>query len=312
MDRFTKGFVVASLVYFFLAAVLGIWMGAAETGEWVHFAHVHFNLLGFMAMMIYGVAYFILPRFNSKTLKWPQWVPYHFFIANLGLLGMVATAAERPSTGFSIFAALSVLGAAMFAVNLGVTLLEPLEEEEEPVETAVSEPAPPEPIIDITPATRMGEILTKWPETVDILINNGFKPLANPAHLEKVKELPVTLGMACERHGIDINMMVSLLHQAATTIELEKREASPPQPIKLAAIQSTIKPGAPISHHHIIGDILKAYPATEEVFRKYYGAACFSCPGQATETIRQSALMHNVDEKNILADLNKAAGVLNS
>ena len=27
MDRYTKGFVVASLLYFFLAAVLGVWMG---------------------------------------------------------------------------------------------------------------------------------------------------------------------------------------------------------------------------------------------------------------------------------------------
>ena len=27
MDRYTKGFVVASLAYFFLASVLGIWMG---------------------------------------------------------------------------------------------------------------------------------------------------------------------------------------------------------------------------------------------------------------------------------------------
>ena len=305
MDRFTKGFVVASLVYFSLAAVLGIWMGAAEMGEWVHFAHVHFNLLGFMAMMIYGVGYFILPRFNAKTLKWPHWVPYHFFVANLGLLGMVATAAERPSAGFTIFAALSVLGAAMFAVNLGVTLVEPPVEEEEQIETVVPEP---EPVVNITPDTRVGEILTKWPETADILINNGFKPLADPAHLEKVKALPVTLGMACERHGIDINLMVSLLHQAATALELEKRKACGPQPIKLTAIQSTIKPGESINSQHVIGDILKAYPATEKVFRKYYGAACFSCPGQATETIRQSTLMHNVDEQQVLADLNDAAG----
>ena len=305
MDRFTKGFVLASLVYFFLAAVLGIWMGAAETGEWVHFAHVHFNLLGFMAMMIYGVGYFILPRFNAKTLKWPQWVGYHFFIANLGLLGMAATAAERPSAGFAIFAALSVVGAAMFAVNLGVTLVEPQLEEEEQVETAVPEP---EPVVNITPDTRVGEILTKWPATIDILINNGFKPLADPDHREKIKELPVTLGMACERHGIDINLMVSLLHQAATTIELGKREAAP-QPIKLTAMQMTIKPGESITSKHVIGDILKAYPATDKVFRKYYGAACFSCPGQATETIRQSALMHNVDEQQVLVELNDAAGI---
>ncbi len=55
MDRYTKGFVLASLVYFLLAAVLGIWMGGAEGPPWVRFAHVHFNLLGFMAMMVYGV-----------------------------------------------------------------------------------------------------------------------------------------------------------------------------------------------------------------------------------------------------------------
>jgi hypothetical protein len=45
------------------------------------------------------------------------------------------------------------------------------------------------------------------------------------------------------------------------------------------------------------------------VFKKYYGAACFSCPGQATESIRQSAMMHNVDEKKVLAELNEAAGL---
>ena len=100
MDRFTKGFVLASLVYFLLAAILGIWMGLAETGESVKFAHVHFNLLGFMSMMIYGVGYFILPRFNARPLKWPQLVPLHFFSANLGLIGMVFTSSERPSAKY--------------------------------------------------------------------------------------------------------------------------------------------------------------------------------------------------------------------
>lgn len=50
--------------------------------------------------------------------------------------------------------------------------------------------------------------------------------------------------------------------------------------------------------------------SSEMVFKKYYGAACFSCPGQATESIRQSAMMHNVNEKNVLAELNEAAGLL--
>jgi len=303
MDRYTKGFVLASLVYFFLAAAFGTRMGMAETAEWVRFAHVHFNLLGFMAMMIFGIGYFILPRFNARNLKWPQLVPIHFLIANLGLIGMVFTASERPSSGFTLFALLAVVSVFLFCLNLGVTLLAPQTADEE-------EPAPEEPTpkTEITPETRVGEILNRWPETLDILVKNGFKPLADPAHREKVKQLPVTLGMACERHGLDCDLLVSLLNKAASSLASAKMPEQP-RPVPPGAITGVLRPGDVIGPQHIIRDILKVYPATEKVFRKYYGAACFSCPGQATESVRQSAMMHNADEKKLLAELNGAAGI---
>ena len=302
MDRFTLGFVLASLVYFFLAAVLGIWMGMAETTEWVKFAHVHFNLLGFMAMMIYGVGYFILPRFNARTIKWPRLVPVHFIIANLGLIGMVFTAYERPSKGFTLFAIFAVLSVLLFVINLGITLLEP----QEAVEMETPTPTPQK--VVITDETRVGEILSRWPETLDILVANGFKPLADPAHREKVMQLPVTLGMACERHELDCDLLVNLLNKAVASLESAARMNVLPQSAVSGTIGKMLRPGDIIGHQHVIGDILGIYPATEKVFKKYYGAACFSCPGQATETIRQSAMMHNVDEKKILAELNEAAG----
>ena len=331
MDRYTKGFVVASLVYFFLAAVLGIWMGGTDAAGWVRFAHVHFNLLGFMAMMIYGVGYFILPRFNGRTLRWPSWVPIHFFLANIGLIGMVATTPERPSTGFILFSALSVISAGMFAVNLGATMLmEPeKEEEEEPSSTAETDtfgsasgaseekgggtaasatpPLPPA-APEIDPDMRVGEILTRWPQTVDVFVGHGFASLANPEHREQVKQIPITLRMACQRHNVDLDYMVAELNGTVSpALSKAGATATKSTPVKTPK-KGKLAKGETIGADHILGEILGAYPETEKVFRKYYGDGCFSCPGQATESVKQSAMMHNVSEKQLLAELNRAAG----
>jgi hypothetical protein len=307
MDRYTKAFVVASLGYFFLASLLGVWMGAGEAAGWVPFAHIHFNLLGFMSMMIYGVGYFILPRFNGRTLRWPSWVPLHFFAANIGLIGMVATAPERPSTGFVLFAGLSVVSVAMFVVNLGATMLiAPAEEaEEEDAEAPARPQAPPPPRVDIHPDMLVGEILTRWPQTVAVFVENGFASLGNPEHREQVKQIPITLRMACQRHNVDLEPMVAKLTASASgTSQPAVAGVSAGGPARKGGLSR----GEPIGGENILGDILAVYPETVKVFKKYYGEGCFSCPGQATESVKQSAMMHNVSEKQILADLNRAAG----
>lgn len=81
--------------------------------------------------------------------------------------------------------------------------------------------------------------------------------------------------------------------------------SSPRSLQNIGAIAGGLSMDETITHRHIIGDILKLYPATQKVFKQYYGSACFSCPGQATENIRQSAMIHNVDENKVLADLNE-------
>ncbi len=305
MDRYTKGFVVASLVYFLLAAVLGTWMGSAETAGWVRFAHVHFNLLGFMSMMIYGVGYFILPRFNGRTLRWPSLVPLHFWAANAGLIGMVATAPERPSTGFALFAGLSVVSAALFVVNLGATMLLEPAREEEGAETARSgkASAPEREPVDIHADMRVGEIFTRWPQTVETFVASGFASLGDREHREQVGQMPITLRMACQRHNVDLEAMIARLVAAAEG----KPAARAAAPAGAARIGGLAK-GEPIRPDDILGEILATYPETVTVFRRYYGEGCFSCPGQATESVKQSAMMHNVKEKEILADLNRAAG----
>ncbi len=66
----------------------------------------------------------------------------------------------------------------------------------------------------ITPQTRMGEIIERWPETVALLVANGFAPLADPAHQALVKTMPVTLELACARHGVSLAKMLGLLNAA--------------------------------------------------------------------------------------------------
>jgi hypothetical protein len=290
-----------------------------------------------MSMMIYGVGYFILPRFNGRTLRWPSWVPVHFFVANIGLLGMVATAPSIPSSGFILFSALSVISAGMFAVNLGATMLmEPKAEEEEPASAAeVSSPgtastataghapgaataeqvaAPPgAPKID--PEMRVGEILTRWPQTVDVFVGHGFSSLANPEHREQVKQIPITLRMACQRHNVDLDYMMSELNEAVSpsfapeaVLSAAASGATEGRPTAGKPKKGKLSRGETIGADHILGEILGAYPETEKVFRKYYGDGCFSCPGQATESVKQSAMMHNVSEKQLLSELNRAAG----
>jgi len=69
----------------------------------------------------------------------------------------------------------------------------------------------------ITPQTRMGEIIERWPDAVALLVASGFSGLADPAHRAMVKSLPVTLEMACARHGVSLEEMLERLNVAVAT-----------------------------------------------------------------------------------------------
>ena len=90
MESYAKNFVGASLIYFLFAAVIGV--GMAALPDWYDYIqiHVHFMLLGWMSMMIFGVGYHILPRFQGHARIPSGWARIHFVLANAGLLAMGA------------------------------------------------------------------------------------------------------------------------------------------------------------------------------------------------------------------------------
>ena len=89
MDRFVKGFIVMSIVYLGIAAMLGIIMLGYQNIMAVKFVHSHLNMLGWVSMMIYGVGYHILPRFMGRPLYSNKIGEAQFYLANISLVGML-------------------------------------------------------------------------------------------------------------------------------------------------------------------------------------------------------------------------------
>jgi cbb3-type cytochrome oxidase subunit 1 len=90
MDRFVKNFIAMSMVYLAVASLLGVGMLASPKLMALKFVHSHLMLLGWVSMMIYGVGYHILPRFAGKLIKTPRLCDLQFWLANIGLVGMMA------------------------------------------------------------------------------------------------------------------------------------------------------------------------------------------------------------------------------
>jgi len=61
-----------------------------------------------------------------------------------------------------------------------------------------------------------------------------------------------------------------------------------------------------INKEMTIGEVVRRYPDTVEVFNRY-GMGCLGCPATQYENVEQGALMHGIDVEQLVVDLNKAA-----
>ena len=86
MDWFSLRFLKAGLAWLGLGVLFGLAMTVYP--RWVVFrpVHAHLNLLGFVAMIISGVAYHVIPRFTGHPLHSPRLAGAHWWLANIGLV----------------------------------------------------------------------------------------------------------------------------------------------------------------------------------------------------------------------------------
>ena len=128
MDWFVKAFLKASVSWLVAGVTLGAAMGAHPRWSIYRTAHLHMLLLGFVGMMIFGVAYHVIPRFVGSPLRSPRAAGVHWWLANLGLAVMVAGFVLRArgnplsSLLLGIGGTAAALGAYIFAYLVWTTL----------------------------------------------------------------------------------------------------------------------------------------------------------------------------------------------
>jgi cbb3-type cytochrome oxidase subunit 1 len=128
MEWFVKAFLKSSLAWLALGVTLGVAMAAHPVWTVYRLAHVHMMLLGFVTMMIYGVAYHVIPHVAGFRLRHPRAAKAHWWVSNAGLIAMVAGFVLRvhePSVGTIVLAAggtLSAIGAYTFVYLMWHTI----------------------------------------------------------------------------------------------------------------------------------------------------------------------------------------------
>ncbi len=126
MSKITVWFIKCSMVYFVLAAAIGIHMTVAGPVYPLLQIHAHLNLLGWITMMIFGVAYHILPRFSGTPLWSERLASIQFWAANIGLVGMAVSWLVRQWHDVSflllLFSLIEALSVILFVINIFKTI----------------------------------------------------------------------------------------------------------------------------------------------------------------------------------------------
>ena len=97
--RYTLMFIYACITYSIIGFSWGAVMGGlpafrefvdyAVHGRYISLAHAHLNLLGWVEMAIFGALYFVMPRLVRRPIFSLRLVKVHFWMHNIGLMGMV-------------------------------------------------------------------------------------------------------------------------------------------------------------------------------------------------------------------------------
>jgi len=226
-DRGVK-FVRAAYVWFIVATAMLVLMplytfGIYQpiTGAKVPFSHAYFGAyrhaltVGFIVMMIVGVSSKVVPTLSGIDPRqaaslWPT-----FWLLTIGNVVRISTqiATDFTASAFEMMGIsgfIEVAGLALWGVELVANMRQGWL-----LERSRQQSGSAEGLLVLTPQAKVAEILQRYPQTLEVFLRHGFRPLQNPV-LRRTMARVVTLEQACRREGIAYEALVADLQQVIT------------------------------------------------------------------------------------------------
>ncbi len=130
MSKTTLGFIFAGITYLVIGVTLGVLFFIIPETRGLSTVHAHLNLVGFITFVIFGIAYHILPRFRGRPLYSERLAWWQFWLANIGLVGLLVFLGLGAYVSFdglralqAVFGAILALSIYLFVYNMLRTLV---------------------------------------------------------------------------------------------------------------------------------------------------------------------------------------------
>lgn len=128
-DNMAIRFTSVSIVYLLAGCPLGVmFLFLPHYIPYLRPVHAHINLIGFVSIMIFGVSYHMFPRFAGRPLHSVPMGKIQFWLANIGLIGMILNwwfleaGSKSQMASLLTFATIEAIAAALYIYNCWRTL----------------------------------------------------------------------------------------------------------------------------------------------------------------------------------------------
>ena len=312
-DRSIK-FVRAAYTWLFVSLGMLLLFPLYLWATGLQFSHAYFGAtrhavtVGFLSLMIVGVASKVVPTLNGvAAVGLPAlWGPFSLINCGCALRVVGQTVTDLTATAFPFAGAsgfLEVAGLSLWGLHIARLVLR----------KPASESGAREHMRRAAPGDTVGRVLEAAPETLEVFLTHGFTALQNP-FLRRTLAAGITIRQACRLKGVDETAFLDALNakldrgpQLQLPILGQPLSPRVPQPrtgTRSVVMQPSFLKGPRLDPDDSVQEIAARFPGAAEVLARHHLDTC--CGG--AHPLRFAAERHGVPLEPLLEEIARASG----